>query len=78
MPIDLTPEYVTAIEEWLTWYNYHAGTASSGGVEQRLAFLEKGMRGSFIILAGLTQEVAKIGERKDIQQRLIQLPVSFR
>lgn len=77
-PGDLTPEYVKAIEDWLKWYNEHAAQTEGRGLEQRIAFLEKGLRGSFIILAGLTQELARIGERKDAERRLLHLPVSWR
>lgn len=77
-PGDLTPEYVKAIEDWLKWYNEHASRMSIQGLDKRVAFLEKGLRGCFIILAGLTQETARIGERKDAERRILQLPVEWR
>ena len=66
----LTPEYVTAIEDWLKWFNEHSHRKSdlgenSRGIEQRIEFLEKGMRGAFVIMAGLTQEVERIDVGKD-------------
>lgn len=79
----LTPEYVKAIEEWLTWWNFHSKTISSSGVEQRLEFLEKAVRGCLVILSGLTYEVERVdlgkerAERARAERRLV-LPVSFR
>jgi hypothetical protein len=75
----LSPEYVKAIEEWLTYYNEHATQTQGRGVEQRLQFLEKAVRGCFIILSGLTYEVERvdIGKGRASERRLV-LPVSFR
>ena len=75
----LTPEYVTQIEDWLRWYNYQSQNKPMQGVEQRLAFLEKGLRGAFVIIAGLTYEVERVDLGKEAagKGRFV-LPVSFR
>lgn len=78
----LTPAYVKQIEEWLQWYNWNASQIEKQGVEQRLEFLEKGIRGAFIILAGLTYEVERVdigkerAERARAERQII-LPVRF-
>lgn len=82
----LSPDYVKQIEDWLKWYNYHAQQKiGSGSVEKRLEFLEKGLRGAFVILAGLTYEVERVDlgqaaadrNRSERTGRIV-LPVSFR
>jgi hypothetical protein len=65
----LTPEYVTAIEDWLKWYNEHYKTAEAGGVEQQTKFAMKALRGVFIILAGLTTEVERVDIGKEAAER---------
>lgn len=75
----LTPEYVTAIEDWLKWYNEHHNTMRGGSVEKQLDFLHKGIRGAFTILAGLTYEVERVDLRGAAPptHRLV-LPTTFR
>jgi hypothetical protein len=75
----LSPEYVTAIEDWLKWYNEHHNVVKGGSLERRVEFIEKGIKGAFIILAGLTYEVERVdlGKKAAGERRLV-LPVSFR
>ena len=74
----LSPEYVTTIEDWLKWYNNAHNQLKGSSLEKRIEFIEKGIRGAFVILPGLTQEVERvdIGKARAGQRRLV-VPVSF-
>jgi len=74
----LSPAYVKSIEDWLKWYNEHHNQLKSGPLDRRVEFLEKGIRGCFIILAGLTYEVERVDIGAQAKERKLILPVSFR
>ena len=75
----LSPEYVTAIEDWLKWYNEHHNQLANASLDRKIDFCMKGIRGAFIILAGLTYEVERVDLRGKAPQRdRLVLPVSFR
>ena len=76
----LSTEYAKDILEWIQWYNYHRATLSHSGVEQQLAFQEKAIYGLFKLVAGLSDEAARIdaGERVPQARPSLYVPIGGR
>jgi len=50
-------EYLTQVQDWLKWYNYHRSMMESMPLEQKVNFLVKANYGCVTLLAGLVDQL---------------------
>lgn len=50
-------EYITQVNDWLRWYNWHASMAETMPLERKAEFLTKAVHGCVILLAGAVDQI---------------------
>lgn len=56
----LSREFVTDINEWVQWYNYHRQTWDNMDLEKKVQFQQKAIYGLFKVVAAMADEIARI------------------
>jgi len=75
----LQREFVQTFNDWLKWYNYNARQSATAGLPTQVEFLQKAVRGLFFVSAAMADEMARIdnGSEKDERVRIL-IPADVR
>ena len=67
---------VNKVNEWITWWNWHASTMDNSSVENKVAFLAKAMQGSLELITLLTEEIREVEYGRETTKKIV-LPVGI-
>ena len=56
----LSKDFVSGLDQWLTWYNYHRKSWDNMDLENKVKFQNKAIYGLFDLVAKSADEIARI------------------